>query len=196
VRLYGFLHGKFLVSERADLTPLYQMIFRRLKDGLLDWRYRFPELCLIEIPSDRPDGRRSHELEKLRANLEQAHRETMDDLTLGPAPVIVLAYRNIYGVFPLGWPPWEFTGARRLSSRLAMSAGKIAVISRNHAIATAILAMDREGRGASQTQATSRAIRMACSTGEYAPSWRLRRNGSAGRSGGCARKRGREPRCS
>jgi len=79
------------------------------KDGLLDWRYRFPKLCFIEFPSNEPDGRRSYELDKLRANLEQAHREAIDDLRLSPAPAIILAYKNIYGVFPNGWPPWEFT---------------------------------------------------------------------------------------
>jgi hypothetical protein len=108
----NFYMGSFWVSERADLTPVYEMIFRRLKGGLLDWRYRFPELCLIEFPSERPDDRKSYELEKVRASLEQAHRQAVDDLRLAPAPAIVLAYRNIYGVLPRGWPPWEFTEKR------------------------------------------------------------------------------------
>jgi hypothetical protein len=103
-----FYMGSFWVSERADLTPVYEMIFRRLKVPSLGWRYRFPELHLIEFPSERPNGRRSYELEKMRADLEQAHREAMDDLKLESVPAIVLAYRNIYGVFPHGWPPWEF----------------------------------------------------------------------------------------
>src|ERR1700682_3556645 len=44
-------------------------------------------------------------------------------------------------------------------------------------------------------QAACKAILIACSTGEYAASLRSRRKGSASVSGGCARKRGREPRC-
>jgi hypothetical protein len=103
-----FYMGSFWVSERADLTPVYEMIFRRLKVPSLGWRYRFPELHLIEFPSERPNGRRSYELEKMRADLEQAHREAMDDLKLESVPAIVLAYSNIYGAFPHGWPPWEF----------------------------------------------------------------------------------------
>jgi hypothetical protein len=103
-----FYMGSFWVSERADLTPVYEMIFRRLKVQPLDWRYRFPELHLIEFPSERPNGRRSYEVEKMRADLERAHREAMDDLKLESVPAIVLAYSNIYGVFPHGWPPWEF----------------------------------------------------------------------------------------
>jgi hypothetical protein len=104
-----FYLGSFWGSERADSTPVYEMIFRRLKDGLLDWRYRFPRLHLIEFPTDRPDGRRSHELEKLRADLEQAHREALDDLKLEPVPAIVLACRNVCGISPRGWPPWDFS---------------------------------------------------------------------------------------
>jgi hypothetical protein len=86
-----FYMGSFWVSERADLTPVYGMIFRRLKDHLLDWRYRFPELHLIEFPAERPDGRRSHELEKMRVDLEQARREALGDLKLEPVPAIVPA---------------------------------------------------------------------------------------------------------
>src|SRR5438270_460592 len=76
-REYDYIHfymGSFWVSECADLTPVYEMIFRRLKDRLLDWRYRLPRLHLIEFPSDRSDGRRSYEIEKMRAELEQAPR--------------------------------------------------------------------------------------------------------------------------
>ena len=103
-----FYMGSFWVSERADLTPVCEMIFRRLKHDLLDWRYRFPQLRLIEFPADRPDGRRSYELEKLRADLEQAHREALEDAKFEPIPAIVVAYTNVYGVSPRGWPPWDF----------------------------------------------------------------------------------------
>lgn len=103
-----FYTGSFWISERADLTPVHEMIFRRLKDHLLDWRYRFPQLHLIEFPADRPDGRRSYELEKMRADLEQANRKAVDDLKLEPVPAIVLAYSNVFGVSPHGWPPWDF----------------------------------------------------------------------------------------
>jgi len=44
----------------------------------------------------------------MRVDLERAHREAMDDLKLESVPAIVLAYSNICGIFPLGWPPWEF----------------------------------------------------------------------------------------
>jgi hypothetical protein len=103
-----FYMGSVWVSQRADLTPVYEMIFRRLKGQLFDWRYRFPRLQLIEFPCDKPDGARSDELEKMKAELKKAHRQAIEDSKLEPVPEIVLAYRNVYGMFPHGWPPWEF----------------------------------------------------------------------------------------
>ena len=103
-----FYMGSGWISKRADLTPVYEMIFRRLKDGLLDWRYRFPKLQLIEFPSERPNGARSYQLEKMKAELKEAHRQAIENSKLGPVPEIVLAYRNVYGTPPHGWPPWEF----------------------------------------------------------------------------------------
>jgi hypothetical protein len=103
-----FYMGTIWVSQRADLTPVYEMIFRRLKERRLNWRYRFPELHLIEFASDKPDGARSLRIEKMRAELEQIHRETIEDAKDQPVPAIVIAYQNVYGKFPRPWPPWVF----------------------------------------------------------------------------------------
>jgi hypothetical protein len=65
---------------------------------------------LIEFPSDRPDGLRSPQSENIRADLERANLESIHDLKGKPVPSVVFAYRNIYGAFPHGWPPWEFVG--------------------------------------------------------------------------------------
>ena len=103
-----FYMGSFGVSQRADLTPVYEMVFRRLKQRLLDWRYSFPQLQLIEFSSEKPNGARSYQLEKMKAELKEAHRQAIEDSKLEPVPEIVLAYRNVYGMLPHGWPPWEF----------------------------------------------------------------------------------------
>ena len=103
-----FYMGTIWVSQRTDLTPVYEMIFRRLKERLLNWRYRFPELGLVEFSSDKPDGARSLRIEKMKAELKKIHRETIEDSKEQPVPAIVLAYQNVYGTFPLGWPPWEY----------------------------------------------------------------------------------------
>ena len=44
----------------------------------------------------------------MRVDLEQARRKALADLKLEPVPAIVLAYSNVYGVSPHGWPPWDF----------------------------------------------------------------------------------------
>jgi len=103
-----FYMGSVWVRQRADLTPVYEMIFRRLKAQLFDWRYSFPKLQLIEFPSDKPNGAGSYQLKKMNAELKEAHRQAIEDSKLEPVPEIVLAYRNVYDVFPHGWPPWEF----------------------------------------------------------------------------------------
>ncbi len=74
----------------------------------MDWRYSFPKLHLIEFPSEKPDGARSYELEKMKAELEEGHHQAIEDSKLEPVPEIVLGYRNLYGMFPHGWPPWKF----------------------------------------------------------------------------------------
>jgi hypothetical protein len=84
------------------------MIFRRLKARLFDWRYSFPELQLIEFPSDRPNGAGSYQLKKMKAELKEAHRQAIEDSKLEPVPEIVLAYSNVYRMWPHGWPPGEF----------------------------------------------------------------------------------------
>src|ERR1700722_9262369 len=54
---------------------------------------------------------------------------------------------------------------------------------------------EARGTNCDAAHAHRKAILMANSTGEYALSARLSRKGSAGGSGGWARKRGRTPRC-
>jgi hypothetical protein len=59
-----FYMGTFAVSQRADLTPVYEMIFRRLKETPFTWRYRFPEVGLVDFGSDKPDGAKTLRIEK------------------------------------------------------------------------------------------------------------------------------------
>ena len=44
----------------------------------------------------------------MKAKLKEAHRQAIEDSKLEPVPEIVLAYRNVYGMLPRGWPPWQF----------------------------------------------------------------------------------------
>jgi hypothetical protein len=51
-----FYLGTIWINARADLTPIYAMIFRRITalDG--DWVYRFPELGLVDPGGVQPDA--------------------------------------------------------------------------------------------------------------------------------------------
>jgi hypothetical protein len=49
---YGYLDlymGTVMMAGRADLQPVYEMIFRRLKARGHDWVYRFPRLGLVDL---------------------------------------------------------------------------------------------------------------------------------------------------
>jgi len=103
-----FYMGSFGVSQRADLTPVYEMVFRRLKQRLLDWRYSFPQLQLIEFSSEKPNGARSYQLEKMKADLKEAHRQAIEDSKLEPCRRSCLRTEMFMECCPHGWPPWEF----------------------------------------------------------------------------------------
>jgi hypothetical protein len=54
----GFEPATMWVRNRADLMPVYAMIFRRLHALGADWVYHFPQLYLVELPT-RHDPHRS-----------------------------------------------------------------------------------------------------------------------------------------
>jgi hypothetical protein len=126
-----FYMGTAMVGGRADLTPVYRMIFRRLKGQELDWEYHFPRLYLLDLrplrdqlrdeSRDEPEwasyspsraveeetAREEHDrgIEELRDTLDEAHREALAESKRCPPPATVAAYRSVYGRFPVGWPP-------------------------------------------------------------------------------------------
>lgn len=109
-----FYMGTVWVADRADLTPVYAMIFRRLQACGYDWEYAFPRLYAVELgapENDSPDPveavTREQERAELRELLEAGHREALEAAKDRPPPETVEAYRRVYGSFPRGWPPWE-----------------------------------------------------------------------------------------
>jgi len=124
-----FYMGTIWVAQRADLTPLYQMIFRRLQGRRLDWIYHFPRIYAVDLrplkealeekhdpdwlnysPSEalakEEEAKEQDEnLAELRETLEEGYRESIEEALKGPPPTTVRAYKAIYGCFPRGWPP-------------------------------------------------------------------------------------------
>lgn len=123
---HRFYMGTIWISQRADLTPVYRMIFRRLKQLGADWEYSFPRLHLIdlsplrnELEQGKPEDyspseafakeqeaqERQTELEKSRAELDAIHEQSRREAMDRPPPEIVRAYQEVYGRDPKGWPP-------------------------------------------------------------------------------------------
>lgn len=125
-----FYMGTQMVSGRADLTPVYALIFRRLKARGLDWTYSFPRLHAVDfrplkkqmdeakgepewanydpaaaMEAEEEDRRKDEEVAKLRESLDEAHREAVAAALDAEPPAVVRAYAAVYGDFPTGWPP-------------------------------------------------------------------------------------------
>jgi hypothetical protein len=119
-----FYMGTIWISRRADLTPVYAMIFRRLRALGAKWEYHFPELYLWQMePPDpgleRPAGysvsesaaaelkaqKRRAETARMRARIEDLNTEAREKALEREPPATVRAYRQVYGRDPGGWPP-------------------------------------------------------------------------------------------
>ena len=100
------------LAWRADLGPVYEMVFGRLKGHHLDWRYQ--RMHLFDFSTTRNDRERQ-ETEEMRAAIERANREQLSALKHQPALRVVRAYCDAYGRWPQGWP--HGTTARMHSSR-------------------------------------------------------------------------------
>lgn len=109
-----FYMGTIWINDRADLSPVYAMIFRRLATHGYDWEYAFPRIHAIDFGHDgdaigdladrREQDRQRAELHEI---LEAGHREALELAKDRPPPATVVAYRQVYGEFPRGWPPWD-----------------------------------------------------------------------------------------
>jgi hypothetical protein len=129
-----FYMGTSMVRHRADLTRVYELIFRRMRQLGLDWRYVHPRLMAIDLrplqdaskseqvseavrynPTEnfwreRKEAARDTELAEIRRNLDDAYRESVEEARNAPPPATVLAYRRVYRQFPAGWPPQVESG--------------------------------------------------------------------------------------
>lgn len=125
-----FYMGTIRTRQRADLGPVYRMIFRRLLARDHDWIYHFPRLFVADLrplrnamaeDSGKPewetynpsgafaqeaeDEQKDREIDEMRESLDEGYRESVEASRSQPAPATVLAYREIFGREPDGWPP-------------------------------------------------------------------------------------------
>ena len=123
-----FYMGTTMVRHRVDLTPVYELIFRRMHHIGLSWRYTHPRVYAIDFSSlsdqaenDAPEAlrydptesfwrerqlaERQTELAEFRQSLDEAYRASVHAAYDGPQPATVRAHRKVYGRYPNGWPP-------------------------------------------------------------------------------------------
>ena len=119
-----FYMGTAWIAQRADLEPVYAMIFRRLRACGADWVYHFPRLYLVDlgrrqetgeqrrtyspneaIADERAEAAREAEISRTRAELDEANDRASEAAMDRRPPTIVIAYRSAFGRNPRGWPP-------------------------------------------------------------------------------------------
>lgn len=90
-----------------DHGPVYEWIFRGLKDAGCDWIYSFPRIQLLRLGEPAPaDGSTDDDdaAREFAASLDRAHEEAVRKARERPLPALVAAYRRVYGRLPEGWP--------------------------------------------------------------------------------------------
>lgn len=119
-----FYMGTIWISRRADLMPVYAMIFRRLRTLGAAWQYQFPQLYLTELDPrdlgvDQPPSysvsesaaaevkaqKRRAETARMRADIDELNAQARERALDQETPATVRAYRQVYGRDPRGWPP-------------------------------------------------------------------------------------------
>jgi hypothetical protein len=125
----SFYMGTLWIGNRADLTPVYQMICRRLRSLNLDWVYHFPRLHAVDmrplkhaledkgepewanyspdeaLAKDAEQQEHDQKLAELRESLDESYQQAIQEAMNAPPPKTVRAYEAVYGHFPQGWPP-------------------------------------------------------------------------------------------
>lgn len=123
---YGYLDfycAGWLHHARADLTPVYSLMFGRLQEKHCTWIYSFPRTYLIDLgkkEQDRADKhetydpaealqrdlqkkKKAQELKDFRQSLDDDFEQRKEEARFSPPPEPVTAYRQMYGEWPKGW---------------------------------------------------------------------------------------------
>lgn len=118
-----FYMGSFHYTEFCDLTPLYEWLFKRLKNLGCDWIFHFTQIGIVDLRGLKKEETVSPEhydpqkaltqelhqaeeqkkLDDFKAQLDDLNAKEREDALYKPPPAIVQAYRNVYGTFPKGW---------------------------------------------------------------------------------------------
>lgn len=118
-----FYMGTIFIRQRADLTRVYVMIFRRLRGLGADWVYHFRSCswrssegcsCHDKQPTrysvseaavrELKHQKKRAEMACFRADIAEMNGRARQEAVDRPPPATVRAYREVYGCDPRGWP--------------------------------------------------------------------------------------------
>jgi hypothetical protein len=118
-----FYMGSFTYEDHCDLTPIYEWIFKQLKNEDCDWLFHFTQLGLVDfggsknlnptpmneydpnlaIESELKENEDQKKKDAFREKIEEINAQEREDALYKPPPYIVQAYKNIYHKLPVGW---------------------------------------------------------------------------------------------
>lgn len=128
---YGYMDffmGTSWWPQRAEPSPVYIMIFGRLRQAGCDWRYVFPRISMVNLQPLRdaldavkkPDWQdydpsaalakeqqrqeQEEQRKEMQESLDAMNRDLEDTISTSPPPATVIAYQTVFGRFPAGWP--------------------------------------------------------------------------------------------
>jgi hypothetical protein len=121
-----FYMGNIFANERADLTPVYEFIFKKLQAKHLDWQYSFPRMGLFSFnkEEDVKDNienynpaeavkmqlekeQQQNEINKLQQNFDDIYKAEYEEARYKKPSPEVMAYYNVYHYYPKGHPLTE-----------------------------------------------------------------------------------------
>jgi len=118
-----FYMGSFIAETRANLIPVYEFIFRKLKAKKIDWEYSFPRIGLVSFNNDNDDktemkdynpatsvqkeldrAKKNNEIKKIQQQFDDAYNEEFEQARYSKPAQVVAAYYSVYGHWPNGHP--------------------------------------------------------------------------------------------
>lgn len=118
-----FYMGSFVAEQRANLVPVYEFIFKKLKSKKIDWEYYFPRIGIVNFdnPADEDKSMKDYdpgisiqkqlekeqkkeEVNKLRKDIDNIYKEEFDKAHYSAPAQVVQAYYQVYGHWPKGHP--------------------------------------------------------------------------------------------
>ena len=118
-----FYMGSFIAETRANLIPVYEFIFRKLKAKKIDWEYLFPRIGLVSFNNDNDDKtemkdydpatsiqkelertKKNNEIKKIKRQFDDAYNEEFEQARYSKPVQVVAAYYSVYGHWPYGHP--------------------------------------------------------------------------------------------